>query len=150
VLVAGVATGVLAGLESPANGFGLGVSAVVMLLDSAGFLRLPNRLLEVAEAFSCAGGACDVAPNPLKGVEVVFVGVGRFANGLLAGTDAGVLVLDAAAFEVPNRLVDGAVVGALSAFCAVVPKLNKFEAGAVAAALGVSCALVPNPLKILV
>jgi hypothetical protein len=51
-LAAGVAAGVLAGFDNPANGFALGVSAVV-LLDASGFLRALNRLVE-AEIFSCA------------------------------------------------------------------------------------------------
>jgi hypothetical protein len=52
-LAAGVAAGVLAGFESPANGFGLGVSAV-LLLDSSGFLRALNKLVEAVGVFACA------------------------------------------------------------------------------------------------
>jgi hypothetical protein len=124
LLAAGVAAGVLAGFESPANRLGLGVSAAASLLDSAGFLRLPNKLI---------------------GVEGVFAAVGRLANGLLAGAGAGVLVVEAAELAVPNRFVEGAEAVVLSLFCAVAPKLN---AGVVVLAFGVPWALV-SPPKIL-
>jgi hypothetical protein len=166
LLAAGVAAGVLLGFASEANRFGLGVSDGASPACSVGF-RLPNRLV-VAGAFSCAWGVCWVpAPN----IEVVLVALWRFAKGLLAGADAGVLVACAAALEAPKRLVDGAGVAAVSGFGVVEPKLNRPAEGAVAGGsaagvlapklnmlfcgvvgvVGVSffCVLAPNPNMLL-
>jgi hypothetical protein len=121
LLAAGVAAGVLAGFESPANGLALGVSAAASLLDSAGFFRLPNKF---------------------NGVEGVFAAVERPANGLLAGAGAGVLVVEAAELVVPNMFVEGAEAVVLSLFCGVAPKVN---AGVAAVAFGVPWALVSPP-----
>ena len=74
-------------------------------------------------------------------MEGVFEAVGRFANGLLAGADAGVLALGGTK-PVPKWLVDGAAgVAPLSACCADAPNWN---AGVGAVAFGVACAPVPN------
>jgi hypothetical protein len=166
LLAAGVAAGVLLGFASEANRFGLGVSDDASFVCSVGF-RLPNGLA-VAGAFSCAWGVCWVpAPNS----EVVLVAVWRFAKGLLAGADAGVLAACAAALEAPKRLVDGAGVAAVSGFGVVEPKLNRPAEGAVAGGsaagvlapklnmlfcgvvgvVGVSffCVLAPNPNMLL-
>jgi hypothetical protein len=135
-----VAAGVLAGFESAANGFDLGVSADTVCPDSSGFLRLPNKFDGVSAAFSSVGGFCAVAPPQADPVEDLFSEVGRFANGLL-----GAVVV--AELEAPKRFGEGAADVVLSGFCAVAPKLNKFDAGAVAVAFGVPCALVPKLAK---
>ena len=138
LLVAGVAVGVLAGLASDAKRFGLGLSAAVLLVWSAG-LKPPNILFDVVEVLSWACGV-DVG---VKRDGVEFVVVGSFANGLFGGADAvGGLALGAAELGVPKRPTEG-----LSFFCAVEPKLKRLGAGAVAEALSEPCELVPKPPK---
>lgn len=141
------AAGGVAGFESAANGFALGVSAAAGGLASSGFLRLPNRFAEGAGAFSCAWGVCEDAPKPLNGVDDAPEAVGRLANGLLAGVEAP--AVGVADVEAPKRPADGAEDVALSVFGVEAPKLNKFDAGAVAVAFGVLCAPVLRPPKML-
>jgi hypothetical protein len=113
------------------NKVGFGVAAF-----SSGSLIAPNGF--VAGAFSCAWGVC--WPKLNAGVVDAAAGA-RFANGLLAGADDGVL-------EPPPNMFGGGAVDVVLLFCCAVEveaKLNRLVvgAGAVAGAFPVPCALVP-------
>jgi len=119
-----------------------------VLSDAAGVLRLPNRFVEAAGAFSCAWGVFDVAPNPLKGVEDGVAGVERAANGLLAdGVDVTLSAFGAGAVKL-NRLGAGAVLVPFGVPCApVLIAPNKLFCLGVSVLLSLFCVFEPKPPK---